>query len=404
MSGWISAFAGGMVGGGNALQTYARDEAEAERRMQWEQMREKAAMDRQERLLALQQQYRKEERDREMSPETTAQLADRQRALEQAKIDTANDPNNVSASLRTRALIDDATPYVLGPGQQKLKGGVVVGENKRETPAEVQARLYAEGLKGQEKLPPAYVSAITRIEKERGELDKSIRGLEEKVATDPLAAGDAAQKQLNAWKQQRAMLMIQAERAAIENGLIDPVKRANDMVAAASSLDELNTMLAQAKRAGGSDWARQLGDAIEKNGNMRRFDKGAAESPSSQPGKPGDVSVSPPMDETPAESGRLGRGPGILQRELESIDTRPTDLLTPKGRALIDGAQQFITGRDPAEARNEQSLMLSRTREIQGITPESARAMSTQEAQAVLTKFNTELPRFIREILESKVR
>jgi hypothetical protein len=211
-------------------------------------------------------------------------------------------------------------------------------------------------------------------------------------------------KLINSRKQRYATLGIQMHGEAIKYGMIDPVDAANRLVAGAKSLDDINRGMEQAKQAGGPDWARKVADAVAQNGNMRRFDKGGAEAQPSHPGQTGDTSVSPPMDETPAESGRLRREPGILQRELESIDTQPTNLLTPKGRALIDGAQQFVTGRDPAEARNEKSLMLSRTQEIQGITPESARAMSTQEAQELLTKFNTELPRFIREILESKVR
>jgi hypothetical protein len=433
MSGWIGAFAGGLMGGGAALQTKARDEAEHERRLEWEQMREKAAMDRQERLLALQQQYRREERDYETSPEMTEKAAARQRALAQAGLDVANNPDNVQAEANRQGVIARATPRMMSPGQQEVDGeGRVIRENKRETSAEATARLYSEGLKGQEKLPPAYVSTITRIEKERADLDKSIRSMEEKMATDPMLIGDpskkdgkpsAAEMQLNAWRQKRAMLGVEAERAAIENGLIDPVKRANDMVAAASSLDELNTMITQAKRAGGSDWARQLGDVISKNGMMRRFDKGPVESQPDQPSPSGGASVRPPMNETPAESDRLRREPASVTDQfrdgIKNIDTKEFSILGPKGKEIINDVSSAVGSVVDDSAETRQSRLSSggivanqsrnaqtqaRLEAIKAITPQAASSMSPEDARIALDAFRNLLAPSVVRILEQRAR
>jgi hypothetical protein len=440
---------GAMIGGGNAMQVNARDQALAERQAardariaeqqkEMEALREAALSARAERLEELRVQNAIRLREHEVSPEMTAAAVGRAQAIKQGEFDITNKPENVETSLNTlratKGVEREFKTHELSPGQEVYDNqGRRIAGNDRKTTADVYSEAYGTGAKGNNgagrKLDPEYAAMVKDIDAEQKELQKGILGLEEKLATnDPAVDKAALQKILTQRQQQVAQLETKKHGAAIKAGMVDPDRLAKAAVAGIQTTEDVNTILRQARQAGGVEWMQEMEGALGRAGAFHKL-QGKADSAgearidraeggiisSEQKPEPVKGAAPEPRSNVPTD---------LFERETKEIDeglrtdysTAASSQMTERRKAvkaqadqdLLKGEQQrqLEQSREIGAISGRQQRNQQRAEEVKAITVEAATRMSPQEAEATLNKVpgGTELPKKIREILLGKVR
>ena len=163
-------------------------------------------------------------------------------------------------------MLDDAKSYDLAPGQQRLRGGKIVGENTRQT--------YAESVAGAEgKLPPGYVRDASVIDKSQSQLESSILS-QRKEAAGEIDPEVRSRLEAEAQRMHRESVSLERKRyaAGIRYGVISPEAEAAQIAPGLRHLDDVNTVLRQARQAGGADWSSKLADALSASGAVQQAD------------------------------------------------------------------------------------------------------------------------------------
>ena len=295
-----------------------------------------------------------------------------------------------------RAPLDDAKSYELAPGQKRMRGEEVVGENTRKTTAEVYEEAYASGARGGAgKLPDGYVKESADIDKTQQRLDESILDLRKNAATDSASDPTAqARITLEIKQMQRESVLLDRKKhiAGIRHGVITAEQEAARLGPRLRNLDDVNSVLREAGEIVGVEWANKLADALSQSGAVKGADDRDREGTQ-------DIRDAAP-DENAVESRRNQDRTGILSGNVLSPSWKPTFATEPELSPIERQQQQEFDNRRIRVQASE-----ARTAEMRArIHPDLIARMSAEEAQKILDTYGTEIPGRARAALNAKLR
>ena len=364
MSLFGSMLAGGLVGGGNALQVIARDREQSEQRQKLEAMRAKADEERQTRLEEMraanhqklgeqQHGYRMEELEKREGFDTE------QLKIQQGSIDARHkdDIRLREQDMGSRAADREADNKRADDARRQAWASLGVSKDRLELDKRI-----AEGKTGElSNIPQADKAALKYLQGENTTLSATLGRAMADPNYDPKSEG------IRELRAQKEGIDRQTREIFERNGLMpkSPVSKESPVTDKASEWTGLGPGVQSA-----------MIQRLEGLRGKPDFDKALTEL-QTRYGAPQDV----------LEKARKEPDKGIVRSGLESVEK------WWKGDERGDTG--LVNARDALNAR--------RAAEVRAITPVHAMRMSREQAEEILQKYSTELPKAVRDVLTRKL-